>query len=36
MKTAKWLAGELGKAPATVSKWCMEELIPTLQTIQAW
>ena len=34
-KTAKWLAGELGKAPATVSKWCMEELIPTLQTIQA-
>ena len=21
-KTAKWLAGELGKDPATVSKWC--------------
>lgn len=21
-KTAKWLAGQLGKDPATVSKWC--------------
>lgn len=21
-KTAKWLAGEIGKDPATISKWC--------------
>ena len=25
-KTAKWLAGELGKDPATVSKWCTKAL----------
>ena len=24
-KTAKWLAGELGKDPATVSKWCTNQ-----------
>ena len=29
-KTAKWLAGELGKDPATVSKWCTNVSQPSL------
>lgn len=31
-KTAKWLAGELGKDPATVSKWCTNISQPSLDT----
>ena len=33
MKTAKWLAGELGKDPATVSKWCTNVSQPSLDTL---
>lgn len=32
-KTAKWLAGELGKDPATVSKWCTNISQPGLDTL---
>lgn len=32
-KTAKWLAGELGKDPATVSKWCINVSQPSLDTL---
>ena len=32
-KTAKWLAGELGKEPATVSKWCTNVSQPSLDTL---
>lgn len=30
-KTAKWLACELGKAPAPVSKWCTNVSQPSLE-----
>lgn len=32
-KTSKWLAGELGKDPATISKWCTNSSQPDLQTL---
>lgn len=32
-KTSKWLAGQLGKDPATVSKWCTNSSQPDLQTL---
>ncbi len=32
-KTAKWLAGELGKDPATVSKWCTNTTQPSLEVL---
>ena len=32
-KTAKWLAGELGKDPATVGKWCTNVSQPSLDTL---
>ena len=32
-KTAKWLAGELGKDSATVSKWCTNISQPGLDTL---
>ena len=32
-KTAKWLAGEIGKDPATVSKWCTNTAQPSLETL---
>lgn len=32
-KTAKWLAGELKKDPATVSKWCTNTSQPGLETL---
>ena len=32
-KTAKWLTGELGKDPATVSKWCTNISQPSLDTL---
>ena len=32
-RTAKWLAEELGKNPATVSKWCTNVSQPDLYTL---
>lgn len=32
-RTSKWLAGELGKDPATISKWCTNSSQPDLQTL---
>lgn len=32
-KTSKWLAGELGKDPATISKWCTNTSQPDLKTL---
>ena len=32
-RTAKWLADELGKDPATVSKWCTNSSQPSLETL---
>ena len=32
-KTSKWLAGQLGRNPATVSKWCTNTSQPDLQTL---
>ena len=32
-RTAKWLADELGKDPATVSKWCTNSSQPSLENL---
>ena len=32
-KTNKWLAEQLGKDPATVSKWCTNARQPSLETL---
>ena len=32
-RTSKWLAGELGKDPATISKWCTNTTQPDLATL---
>lgn len=32
-KTNKWLAQQLGKDPATVSKWCTNTAQPSLETL---
>ena len=32
-RTNKWLAEQLGKDPATVSKWCMNTAQPSLETL---
>lgn len=32
-RTAKWLAGELGKNPSAVSKWCTNVSQPGLYTL---
>lgn len=32
-KTNKWLAGELGKDPATASKWCTNTCQPGIETL---
>lgn len=32
--TGKWLAEQLGKDPATVSKWCTNTSQPNLYTLQ--
>lgn len=32
-KTNKWLAEQLGKDPATVSKWCTNNCQPSLETL---
>lgn len=34
-KTNKWLAEQLGKDPATVSKWCTNTAQPQLETLIA-
>ena len=31
-KTAKWLAEQMEKAPATISKWCTNKAQPSLET----
>lgn len=31
--TGKWLAEQLGKDPATVSKWCTNSIQPDLKTL---
>ena len=33
-RTNRWLAKELGKAPATVSKWCTNSSQPDLSTLK--
>ena len=32
-KTGVWLAGQIGKDPVTVSKWCTNTTQPNLQTL---
>ena len=32
-RTAKWLAEQIGRDPATVSKWCTNTVQPTLDTL---
>ena len=32
-RTNKWLAEQLGKDPATVSKWCTNSAQPTLENL---
>ena len=32
-RTAKWLSGELGISPVTLSKWCSNTTLPSLQTL---
>ena len=32
-KTNRWLATQLGKDPATVSKWCTNSSQPSLETL---
>ena len=32
-RTNKWLADQLGKDPATVSKWCTNSSQPTIETL---
>jgi DNA-binding Xre family transcriptional regulator len=32
-RTNKWLAEQLGKDPATVSKWCTNSCQPSLETL---
>lgn len=34
-KTGKWLAEQLGKSTATVSKWCQNTIQPNLQTLES-
>ncbi|MGI6233410.1 MAG: helix-turn-helix transcriptional regulator [Prevotella sp.] len=33
-RTNKWLAEQLGKDPATISKWCTNTSQPDLQTLK--
>lgn len=32
-RTNKWLAEQLGKDPATISKWCTNTLQPNVETL---
>lgn len=34
-KTSKWLAEQLGKGEATISKWCTNRSQPSLETLVA-
>lgn len=34
-KAGKWLAEQLGKSTATVSKWCQNTIQPDLQTLES-
>ena len=34
-RTNKWLSEQVGKDPATVSKWCTNTLQPNLETLLA-
>ena len=31
-KTGKWLAEQLGKDPATISRWCSNSIQPSVET----
>ena len=33
-RTAKWLAAEIGKDPATISKWCTNTTQPSLDELR--
>ena len=33
-KTSKWLAEQLGKDPATISKWCTNKTQPSLEMLK--
>ena len=35
-RTAKWLAEQINRDPATVSKWCTNTVQPTLDTLVKW
>ncbi|MEG1738297.1 MAG: helix-turn-helix transcriptional regulator [Bacteroidales bacterium] len=32
-KTGKWLAEQLGKDPATISRWCSNSIQPSIETL---
>lgn len=32
-RTGKWLAEQLGKDPATVSRWCSNSIQPSIETL---
>ena len=32
-RTSKWLAKELGKSESTVSRWCTNEIQPSVETL---
>jgi transcriptional regulator with XRE-family HTH domain len=32
-RTNKWLADKLGKNPTTVSRWCTNDMQPSLETL---
>lgn len=32
-KTNKWLANELGKSESTISRWCTNEVQPSVETL---
>ncbi|EDM34437.1 hypothetical protein PBAL39_19140 [Pedobacter sp. BAL39] len=32
-RTSKWLAKELGKSASTVSRWCTNEVQPSVETL---
>ena len=34
-RTNKWLSEQVGKDPATVSKWCTNTMQPNLETLMA-
>ena len=34
-RTNKWLSEQVGKDPATVSKWCTDTMQPNLETLVA-